>query len=314
MAIPPQPVHQTSFGMPQMPSQLPPAINQSSSEPGMHALARPSGILRMAGRKRSRDEAAPNLVDETPEPMSVEPPKQPDDEWEYGEGMVLIKRSNGYVADASSQSGTWLDEKAALDDVHRTAAAASARINAQERPLLRSNKSQRLDQDPSRPLGADAAATPSELSPAEPNATGHPANALSSDNSRQPIVDDFTVHLGIGWRKISEDEHIQAAARGWARYIENHYPVSSVNVRLESRGLQAYLVEAAEGFYLFAENLKQGRLVSTNAEAAFRNLKTSPPVFDGQDTLFAADTPGAAPAEAQPLHTTLHPDMDMEMS
>ena len=38
-------------------------------------------------------------------------------------------------------------------------------------------------------------------------------------------VDDYTLALGIGWTKIaSEDPDTQAAARGWVKYIENHYP------------------------------------------------------------------------------------------
>ena len=95
------------------------------------------------------------------------------------------------------------------------------------------------------------------------------------------------------YTKISEDEHIQAAARGWARYIENHYPVTNAQIRLESNGLQSYLVEAAEGFFLFAENLRQGRLVSTNVEGALKNLQTSPPTFEGAVEMSAAESPAA---------------------
>jgi hypothetical protein len=43
---------------------------------------------------------------------------------------------------------------------------------------------------------------------------------------------------------------------------------------------------------LFAEDLKQGRLVSTSLEKTFENLKTSPPDFDSDDVLVAAaETP-----------------------
>ncbi|KAK3987553.1 hypothetical protein QBC44DRAFT_245620, partial [Cladorrhinum sp. PSN332] len=93
--------------------------------------------------------------------------------------------------------------------------------------------------------------------------------------------------LDIGWSPISDDEHVQAAARGWARFIENRYPVTNAKILLESHGLQSYLVEATQGYFLFSENLRQGRLVSKLADQAFRNLKTSPPTFDGLETMSA---------------------------
>jgi hypothetical protein len=130
----------------------------------------------------------------------------------------------------------------------------------------------------------------------------------SSDSLAQPVVDDFTLHLGIGWSRISDDGHIQAAARGWARYIENHYPVTNVKILLESRGLQSYLVEATEGYFLFAENLRQGRLVSTTPEGTLNNLKISPPMFDGPTTMDASES--AKPLDSTAA-TTTSTDMDM---
>jgi hypothetical protein len=244
-----------------------------------------------AGRKRSRDEAAVNL--DPPEKL-VEPPvvKEAEDEWVYGPGMTLIKRSTSYVADASSQSGTWVEEKATKEEARKTEAALLAQEQlSQYRPSLRSHKSQRLELTPSlSPVDG------SQNNGSSPTRDLINPMASASDSLAQPVIDDFTLHLGIGWSRISDDEHIQAAARGWARYIENHYPVTNAKIRLESRGLQSYLVEADEGFFLFAENLRHGRLVSNNAERAMQNLKTSPPTFDGPHTMEAAATP--TPADA----------------
>ncbi|EEU42545.1 uncharacterized protein NECHADRAFT_93421 [Fusarium vanettenii 77-13-4] len=129
---------------------------------------------------------------------------------------------------------------------------------------------------------------------------------LKTPSNEGPTIDNFTLHLGIGWRRISEDEHIQAAARGWARFIENHFPISNARILLESNGLQSYLVEANEGFFLFAENLRQGQLVSQTAEGALQNLQCSPPRFDGMETLSAAESP-------RPVSASPEPDMDMKM-
>jgi hypothetical protein len=239
-----------------------------------------------AGRKRSRDEASVNL--DPPEKLIESPvTEESEDEWVYGPGMTLIKKSAGYVADASSQSGTWLEEQSAKEEARKAEAALLAQEQlAQSRPSLRSHKSQRLDM--TTPTSTDERLPSRRSSP-----TREAINPMtaSSDSLAQPIVDDFTFHLGIGWSRISDDGHIQAAARGWARYIENHYPVTNVKILLESRGLQSYLVEATEGFFLFAENLRQGRLVSTTPEGALNNLKISPPVFDGLDTMNASESP-----------------------
>ncbi|KAK2064600.1 hypothetical protein LY76DRAFT_50310 [Colletotrichum caudatum] len=298
MALQPQPVHQASFGMESYAPQTAPFGQPSSYQ----RCARPSqsmaaGNIRVAGRKRSRDEAAPNLTTDEPDPHSD--PKATEEEWEYGPGMVLIKKG-GYVADASSQSGTWVEEKAAQDSARKADEAVIRLHEQQQRPSLRSNKSQRLTQNDIHSF--QEVVQPRIVSASE---------TIPHENSAQPVVDQFTLHLGIGWRRISEDQHIQAAARGWARYIENHYPVSSAIIRLESKGLQSYLVEAAEGFFLFAEDLRQGRFVSKDADGALRNLKCSPPVFAGQETLFATESPAAT--ESRNMAFVTEADSHMEM-
>jgi hypothetical protein len=220
-----------------------------------------------AGRKRSRDEAAVNL--EADAPPSVK------EDWTYGEGMVLIKSGPGYTSDATSQSGTWVDEKLAnaLDSLPKKTEDVDQRMH----------KSQRLGRNSNSvsPASTPIADGPMQFGPTD----------LEAGASNGPVIDDFTLQLGIGWRKISNDEHIQAAARGWARYIENHYPISNARITLESRGLQSYLVEASEGFFLFDENLRQGRLVSQDAQRALQHLQCSPPTFDGSVTLTAAESP-----------------------
>ncbi|CAN8103422.1 unnamed protein product [Discula destructiva] len=261
-----------------------------------------------AGRKRSRDEAAANLDD--PDKI-VPPPKveEPEDEWEYGPGMVLIKKTTGYVTPAASQSGTWVEEKAAQDHARKLEEAATEQEKlSQARPSLRSNKSQRLnlinDALSSTQVVQSKGSTDRDGSPEAPSA---------------PVVDEFTVHLGIGWAQLSADGHIQAAARGWQKYIENHYPVTDAKIRLQSRGLNAYLVEAREGFFLFADNLREGRLVSRDAHCALQNLKTSPPRFDGE-TMNAAESPRPQAVDAFVSTTTTFrpttavPDMDVDMN
>lgn len=307
LTMTPQSAHQNPFDRPTL-------FHQSSSFDASASWSQTpiANTCSVAGRKRSRDEAAVNL--DPPEKI-VEPPiieEESEDEWVYGPGMTLIKKNSGYVADAGSQSGTWLEEKAAEEATRKAEAAALAQDQlAQQRPSLRSNKSQRLEMSSLSSLPATEGFQSNRSSPSRDIAN---PMATSTDGMAQPVVDDFTLHLGIGWSRISEDEHIQAAARGWARYIENHYAINDVKIRLESRGLQSYLVEANEGFFLFGEDLKQGRLVSTDPTRALQNLATSPPTFDGSDTLNATETPKPMDAGldfSTAVTTATTTDMDM---
>ncbi|KAL2116312.1 hypothetical protein VTJ04DRAFT_8479 [Mycothermus thermophilus] len=298
LAMRSQAAHQVAPDMPILQHQ-PISFNHSAS--WRTQLAR---TCSAAGRKRSRDEAAVNL--DPPEKVFETPVTivESEDEWVYGPGMTLMKKSApGYVADASSQSGTWVEERLAKEEARKAQAALLAQEQlAQSRPSLRSHKSQRLDMAASNDKHPSRRSSPTRE-------TSNPMTA-SSDSLAQPVVDDFTMHLGIGWSRLPEDSHLQAAARGWARYIENHYPVTNAKILLQSRGLQSYLVEANEGYFLFAENLRQGRLVSTTAEGALSNLKISPPVFEGLTTMEASEHPRpSAPAAVSPT-TSIEIDMN----
>ncbi|KAI0422352.1 hypothetical protein F5X98DRAFT_149897 [Xylaria grammica] len=260
-------------------------VHPLGASPRLCQTANP--LSSAAGRKRSRDEAGVNLDIEEAKLETIEPIKEPEDEWVYGEGMTLIKSPSTYVASAGSQSGTWLEEKAAANEKRKNDEARA--INQQARPSLRSHKSQRLDMNVVTLPGAETQA--SRVSPARDISPAVSTPGLSTDVSSQPIVDNFTLHLGIGWSRISQDEHIQAAARGWSRYIENHFPITNARIQLESKGLQSYLVEASEGFFLFAENLRQGQLVSRDVNQTLANLKSTPPVFEGIEVMTAAESP-----------------------
>jgi hypothetical protein len=216
-----------------------------------------------------------------------------DNAWMSGTDMVPVEQE---VTTARSAA-----------EVLREAEAKTA-LQMQQEQLLsgRSYKTQRV----ARSVAVAATSPGIEFS----SANSTPTTLSSSANpSGYPIVDDFTLQLGIGWRRVGNDENIQAAARGWAKFIENHYPISNVIIRLESKGLQSYLVEASEGYFLFDENLRNGRLVSTTGEGALQNLKSNPPVFEGPETMMAAQHP-IIPSFNQQIHAgRIHTNADMEM-
>lgn len=250
----------------------PSPFGQALSNPAAFPLPQTSSSA--AGRKRSRDEAADNLQEDYFTP----PVQESEEDWEYGEGMTFIK-PNGFIIDASSQTGTWAEEEAEVAQLQARTPPA-----VQDRPTLRSHKSQRLDLTATPVIAEEIS-----LSNGTVIASSPPKMA---NGMEEPTIDAFTMYLGIGWSRISDGEDIQAAARGWAKYIENHHPISGVHIRLQSKGLASYLVQAREGWFLFGEDLKEGRLVSTSLERAFENLKTQPPTFDSEELLYAAaETP-----------------------
>ncbi len=113
--------------------------------------------------------------------------------------------------------------------------------------------------------------------------------------SVEPAIDHFTHLLGVGWARIGADQDVQAAARGWSKYIENHYPLSMVSIVLRSKSLEANLAETKDGYFLFKDDLSEGRLVGSDWETCLANLKRTPIVFQGSDTLKAARTTALHP-------------------
>lgn len=210
----------------------------------------------------------------------TQPAAEIEDEWEYGEGMTLIrKNSNGFVLEAGSQTGTWAEEKAEQEKA-KAAAIASLANAPTERPILRAAKNQRLNMSSTPAIPEEFVSNGALVLPDSP------------ERHAGPTVDDFTRHLGIGWSSVANaDPDIQAASRGWAKFIENHFPITNVHIRLQSKGLASYLVEANEGYFLFGENLKQGQFVSTNLDRVWDNLRGAVPVFDGDVVMEAGETP-----------------------
>lgn len=179
---------------------------------------------------------------------------------------MLVRPYVVSIGEANNQPGNELDDVITEQEVNGLA-------NGRH---LRNHKSQRLL------VGNDHASASKMASSMSLPSAGDPENI-----NDELVIDQFTLHLGIGWKKIKDGDHIQAAARGWARFIENNYPLTNVNVLLESKGLQSYLVESTEGFYLLTEDLRQAQLVSRYATGAIQNLQHNPPKFDETNILIA---------------------------
>lgn len=273
------------------PSDTPKAMEQDEPSPTSYAnhsttwtpVDTMTPISTNPSRKRSRDETAFDAEVDGSYFASISTPAPiPEEEPIYGEGMVLLNPKTGMSVSAESQTGTWYEEKADETALKEEVTAAYTRPK-----LPTSRKSVRLSQASIRlPLDTTLASAP-----ASP-----PKTAVE-----RPEFDEATIALGIGWTKIeSENESLQTAARGWARYIDNHYSrdIHGAQLLLRNAGLDAYLVGCQEGFFLFTESLLEGKLVGRTWETCIQNLRSHPMAFEGEEVLRAERTPG--PEAVQP--------------
>ena len=135
----------------------------------------------------------------------------------------------------------------------------------------------------------------------------------------EPVVDEFSRLFGIGWRQPSPTAR-QGSARGWARYIETHYPLT--NVEIMALTGERTLVRSNEGTFLFREDLRQGQLLSRDYNEAAARLRQNPvsPVFESAHPITANPQANeghsggreSSPSQSPP-RATAGVDVDAEM-
>ena len=195
--------------------------------------------------------------------------------------MTVMNASTGRATSAETQTGTWFEENL---EIERQASikAAESLAQAAENVSLRPKKSLRLDCIPS-PFPTSSSPSPDDIS-------------LDSESPSDPGYDTVTLLLGVGWKSIGAEKDTQAAAKGWAKYIENHYHnLANVHLLMKSEAHQAYLGKAdfagSEGFFLFSEDLNEGRFVAQTWKECIMNLKITPIVYASEEILQANRTP-----------------------
>lgn len=243
-------------------------MSDSAPEP----IPRPANPIAInpfaASRKRSRDEISPE--DEPILPPSRTPGISPTAM--YVEGMARINPLTGTAATAETQTGTWFE-----DQLERKLQPDTEAIEVQS--------SDSNDELPKRKVQRRDTSSNAEV-PMSVNPTD-----ASQITAADPTIDQFTYLLGIGWTHLGEDSGSIAMARGFNRYIDNHYPLTDSEVLLKSKSLDSYLVKTYQGYYLFPEDLTEARLVARTWEETLMNLQSSPIRFSWAQPLCAARTP-----------------------
>ncbi|MCJ1380888.1 hypothetical protein MMC17_003997 [Xylographa soralifera] len=258
--------------------------------------------------KRSRDEVDSDEGDsDQSSPFTTSNPITPHEPMRerlvYGEGMTVINASTGRATSAETQTGTWFEENLEIERQVSIKTAESLAQAAENVPI-RPKKSLRLDSLPP-PFHSSSSPSPDNIS-------------LDSQSSSDPCYDAASLLLGVGWKSIGEEKDTQAAAKGWAKYIENHYyDLANVHLLMKSEAHQAYLGKAdmagSEGFFLFSENLSEGRFVAQTWKDCITNLKVAPVVYGSEEILKANRTPSFAESDKRDLCLTL-PDSQLPRS
>lgn len=191
----------------------------------------------------------------------------------YGEGMARINPLTGTATTAETQTGTWFEDQ--LEKKLRTDVEEKAVQMTDSEGELPKRKVQRRDTTSSNADVALAA-----------NHTDSPKATVAD-----PTIDQYTHLLGIGWTYVGGNSDLAAMARGFSRYIANHYPLTDSEILLSSKSLESYLVKSSEGYFLFKEDLLSGQLVARTWDDTLANLQCSPVRFSWAQPLFAARTP-----------------------
>lgn len=266
----------------------------TANAPGPHALHSSNSLrsLRpsMSGRKRSRDDFSDAMSESDYNSTSPFPSvaATPAGEPTLGPGMSLIypNDTSSSRQGASTAAGIWTEE---LIEQFRSQSVGDYSNGPKRLSLSDSRKSMRLG--PEASTMEDVVAY---------------ANIPGAARADEPTVDSATLALGVSWSTLPATPTMSAAARGWARYIEEYYPLQSARVIWHYRAGPAYLVSASTctargrpgvaGYYLFDDNLTEGKLVAKSFEKTLDNLRQVPIAFDGLVTMRAGAGTGTGEA------------------
>ena len=100
-----------------------------------------------------------------------------------------------------------------------------------------------------------------------------------------PKIDEWTRRLGISWTGPEDNPIAIACLRGYQTFIEKHYPLTNAKIVAQNKQHCCCLVEASQGWYLFDDDLRNGKLLSRAKERALNNLTQNPVVFEEPEAM-----------------------------
>ncbi|KAL8999574.1 MAG: hypothetical protein Q9188_005855 [Gyalolechia gomerana] len=115
--------------------------------------------------------------------------------------------------------------------------------------------------------------------------------------------DPMALDLGIGWKSIGDDPDRQAAARGWANFIQQHYSIGAVKILAQGTGNVSILAEACGRFYVFYGDLRYGAFVAVSWSECIEEFRSNPYLeFESGRIIRALDSPEASGHRRPAIH------------
>ncbi|KAL8702965.1 MAG: hypothetical protein Q9201_003869 [Fulgogasparrea decipioides] len=265
------------------------AVSPSSSLGGGVPLP-----LQRHSRKRSRDESGDDYAAASGSKMSksVSEPGPP-------QGADVLDRPHGAVSSTGDPTGTGVEDQfgAPLQGSPNSLSSISSE-GAKERRRERRNLRRH------------------EIKPSFSTTDGIDSMEELRQSLLEPSQDPMSLELGVGWKSMSEDPDHQAAARGWAKFIERRFVIDTVTV-LAKHNSESVLARASDGFYIFTPDLEQGAFVAKDWPGVVKDLRGSSTFwFGGRELLQQVDGSGFAQprdmknAEGQPVDSSSAESID----
>ena len=101
----------------------------------------------------------------------------------------------------------------------------------------------------------------------------------SDPNSSIDAGNDALVS-GVSWETFGADPETKAALRGYCKFISREYDFTDVHIMMKHKATESYLVRAAEGFFLFSENLQGAKLVARDFDTMRDRIRKMPLEFE----------------------------------
>ncbi|MDI1487530.1 MAG: hypothetical protein OHK93_006800 [Ramalina farinacea] len=103
----------------------------------------------------------------------------------------------------------------------------------------------------------------------------------ASSYSNGDKIDEYKIKLGVGWEAPdTTQDHVAAALRGHQNYVQKSFPLCHVKIVAQCNSHHCCLVESAQGWFFFDDDLQTGRMLAKDKETALSNLAKQPTVFE----------------------------------
>ncbi|KAL9125182.1 MAG: hypothetical protein Q9217_005577 [Psora testacea] len=136
------------------------------------------------------------------------------------------------------------------------------------------------------------------------------SNTPPTNESKE--VDEYARLLGIGWAAPGDDSAGVASMRGFHRFIENNFSLTNVKIVAQHKKELVNLVQAAQGWFAFTDDLRRGQRLAGTKDQAIVNLKENPVKFEGKSMAYHERAAALSNTPSPPGSTTERKSTDTD--